>query len=256
MNDSERKWSQPAALRRIATRRNHQAPSPIRALRIETNGAPKKSRLSGRFVPHFPRQHYTNQFKMKIALIFAVAGFSAARLAAAPVDWSKLPPASTVAGVTFDKDIAPILKDSCVRCHGAERPRAQLRLDSLDGVLQGAKQGPVVKTGDSANSLLVKAVSQLDPEIAMPPKPRARRGGPGGPPGTNAPAVPPREGGPGGGPEAGGPPPPGGPPPGGPGGTNAPGSFQPRLRPLGPPPKPLTAEQVGLIRAWIDQGAK
>ena len=128
---------------------------------------------------------------MKIALIFAVAGFSAARLAAAPVDWSKLPPASTVAGVTFDKDIAPILKDSCVRCHGAERPRAQLRLDSLDGVLQGAKQGPVVKTGDSANSLLVKAVSQLDPEIAMPPKPRARRGGPGGPPGTNAPAVPP-----------------------------------------------------------------
>jgi hypothetical protein len=24
----------------------------------------------------------------------------------------------------------------------------------------------------------------------------------------------------------------------------------------GPPPKPLTAEQVGLVRAWIDQGAK
>jgi hypothetical protein len=25
---------------------------------------------------------------------------------------------------------------------------------------------------------------------------------------------------------------------------------------FGPPPKPLTAEQVGLVRAWIDQGAK
>jgi hypothetical protein len=41
---------------------------------------------------------------------------------------------------------------------------------------------------------------------------------------------------------------PGGPPPGGPG----PGGQ----RNFGPPPKPLTAEQVGLVRAWIDQGAK
>jgi hypothetical protein len=39
---------------------------------------------------------------------------------------------------------------------------------------------------------------------------------------------------------------PGGPPPGGPGGQHN----------FGPPPKPLTAEQVGLVRAWIDQGAK
>ena len=178
---------------------------------------------------------------MKSALIIAAAGFAAAQLSAAPVDWSKLPPASTATVVTFDKDIAPILKESCVRCHGAERPRAQLRLDSLEGVMKGTKQGSILTAGDSANSLLVKAVSQLDPETAMPPKPRARRG-PGGPMGTNTPAMPP----PGGGNR----------PPGGPQGTNGPGSFQSRLRPLGPPPKPLTAEQVGLVRAWIDQGAK
>jgi hypothetical protein len=30
----------------------------------------------------------------------------------------------------------------------------------------------------------------------------------------------------------------------------------PGPRPQGPPPKPLTPEQVGLVRAWIDQGAK
>jgi hypothetical protein len=128
----------------------------------------------------------------------------------------------------------------------------------------------VLTAGDSANSLLVKAVSQLEPETAMPPKPR----GPRGPMGTNGPAMPPRDGGAPDGPGPAGPPPggegdhgPGGPPPGGPGGegdhppggpqgTNGPGHFEPRLRPLGPPPKPLTAEQVGLIRAWIDQGAK
>jgi hypothetical protein len=186
----------------------------------------------------------------------AALGFSTT---AATVDWSKLPPAATAAGVTFDKDIQPIFKASCVRCHGAERPRAQLRLDTLEGVLKGTKQGPVLTAGDSAHSLLVKSVSQLDPETAMPPKPRARRG-PGGPQGTNAPAMQPREGG-----GEGGQPPqfrereggddhgPGERPPGGPQGTNAPGQ---RPRNFGPPAKPLTPEQVGLVRAWIDQGAK
>jgi hypothetical protein len=154
--------------------------------------------------------------------------------AAAQVDWSQLPPASTQSGVTFTNDIEPLFKASCVRCHGAARPRAQLRLDTLEGVLKGTKNGPVLTVGDSANSLIVKSISQLDPKTAMPPKRRPR--GPGGP----------------GGPMAGGP---GGPPPGGPQpqGTNAPGM---RPRNFGPPPKPLTAEQVGLVRAWIDQGAK
>jgi hypothetical protein len=185
------------------------------------------------------------------------ASFSAA---AVDIDWSKLPPASKQENVTFEKDIAPILKESCVRCHGAERPKAQLRLDTLEGVLKGTKMGSILKAGDSEHSLLVQSVSQLDPETAMPPKPRARRGGPQG---TNAPAMRPHEGGPEG--EHEGQPPrrerreegvaggEGGRPPGAPQGTNAPGQ---RPRNFGPPAKPLTAEQVGLVRAWIDQGAK
>ena len=176
-----------------------------------------------------------------ILLAGVVASFSAH---AAPVDWSQLPPAATNAGVTFANDIAPIFKASCVRCHGAQRPKAGLRLDTLPGVLDGTTDGAILKAGDSANSLLVKAISQLDPKTAMPPKPRAPRG-PGGemgrPPGTNAvtmgdrPDGPPRM-----------------------TGTNASGTNAPGQRPrsFGPPAKPLTAEQVGLVRAWIDQGAK
>jgi len=145
---------------------------------------------------------------------------------ASAIDTSKLPAPSARKDVTYAKDIKPLLEASCLRCHGAERPKAGLRLDSLAGVLKGSKEGPVVVKGDSAKSFIVEAVSQLNPETAMPPKPRAGRGpgGPGGARGTNAPA---------GGPQ--------GQRPGG-------GNFAPA--------KPLTAEQVGLVRAWIDQGAK
>lgn len=150
--------------------------------------------------------------------------------AQAGIDVSKLPAPAKQKDVTFAKDIKPLVDASCIRCHGAERPKAGLRLDSLEAVLKGSKEGPVVVKGDSAKSLLIEAVSQLDPETAMPPKRglggkkggKRPEGGPGGPRGTNAPA-------------------------GGPG--QRPGDNR-------PPAKPLTPEQVGLVRAWIDQGAK
>lgn len=154
------------------------------------------------------------------------------------VDLSKLPPASTQPDVTFEKDIKPLFEASCTRCHGAERPKAGLRLNTLEGVLKGSKEGKVLEPGKSADSDLVISVSQLDPETAMPPKPKGgKRGGPGGPP----------LGGPGGERRDGG--------PGEMHGTNGPAGG-PGQRPQGPPPKPLTPEQVGLVRAWIDQGAK
>lgn len=146
--------------------------------------------------------------------------WSAAALLAAEVDLSKLPPPAKRPGLSYAKDIQPILEGSCFGCHGADKQKGDLRVDSLAALLKGGEDGKVVVPGKSQDSPLVVAVSGLDPEKSMPPK---RRGGPGGR-------------GPGG---------PGGPRPGGPGG---PGGFT--------PPKDLTPEQVGLIRAWIDQGAK
>jgi hypothetical protein len=138
--------------------------------------------------------------------------------------------------VTYAKDIKPLLEASCFRCHGERQHKGGLRLDSLEAALKGGEDGKVINPGDSKNSLIVLAVSQLDPEKAMPPKPRGggRPGGP-RPSGTNAPAG----GASGQGQRPGGP---GGGGPGGPGGMMM--------------SKPLTAEQVGLVRAWIDQGAK
>ncbi len=139
--------------------------------------------------------------------------------AADKIDISKLPPPAAQAGVTFE-DIKPLLEASCVRCHSGEKPKEGLRLDTREDVLKGSKHGKVVIPGESAKSPIVLAASRLDPETAMPPKPKA--GHAPGAAGTNQPSQ-----------HAGAAP-----------------------HPKGPPPKPLTAEQVGLLRAWIDQGAK
>ncbi|MBC8096945.1 MAG: hypothetical protein H7Y43_14150 [Akkermansiaceae bacterium] len=142
---------------------------------------------------------------------------------AADVDLSKLPPAAAKADVTFEKDIFPIFKDSCIQCHGVEKPKGGLRLDSAEAILKGSHGGKekVIKPGSSAESDLVIAIARLDPETAMPPKPKARNrpAGAGAGGNTNQPA--------------------------------AAANSAPK-----PPPKPLTADQVGLVRAWIDQGAK
>jgi Planctomycete cytochrome C len=181
---------------------------------------------------------------------------------AAP-DLSRLPAAATQQGVTYAKDIRPLFEASCFRCHGSERQKGDLRLDSLEAIMKGGKDGDVVVPGKSDKSDLVIAVAQIDDDTAMPPKKGPGRGrGPGGGPGGGGPGGG-GAGGPGGqgqaqpqGQSAGG-----GPNfdgagrgPGGPGGGFG-GPGGPRGR-GGPPSKPLTAAQVALVRAWIDQGAK
>jgi mono/diheme cytochrome c family protein len=113
------------------------------------------------------------------------------------VDISKLPPASDKTGVTYASDMKPIFEKSCIKCHGPEKQKGKLRLDSLEAVLKGGQDGKVVEPGASAKSMLVHNVAHIgDEDDYMPPP-------------DNKDKIP-----------------------------------------------PLTKEQIGLIRAWIDQGAK
>ena len=66
----------------------------------------------------------------KCLTIFLISGFVAVA-ADKKIDTSKLPPASDKKGVTYDKDIKPIFEKSCFKCHGPEKQKAKLRLDSL-----------------------------------------------------------------------------------------------------------------------------
>ena len=71
--------------------------------------------------------------------------------------------------IDFERDIEPIFQASCVACHGADKPQAQLRLDSLAAVLRGSISGKVVVAGDSNGSLLVKRLMGTNGVPRMPP---------------------------------------------------------------------------------------
>lgn len=136
----------------------------------------------------------------KLITTLAIAAIVSAALVAraeTKIDKSKLPPASDKKGVTYAGDIKAIFDKSCIKCHGAEKPKAKLRLDNLEGALKGGENGKVIEPGKSADSVLVHNIAWLGEEdYWMPPK-------------DNKAKI-----------------------------------------------APLTKEEIGLVRAWIDQGAK
>jgi len=142
----------------------------------------------------------THKFLQLALLLAAPVAFNAVadEKHSSAVDVSKLPPAATKTGVTYATDIKPLFDTTCVKCHGAERPKAGLRLNSLEGALKGTKEGKVIEPGNSAKSPLLTSIAHLpgDEDGWMPPK-------------NNKAKI-----------------------------------------------APLTKDQVGLVRAWVEQGAK
>ena len=62
-----------------------------------------------------------------------------------------------------------ILQKNCWSCHAGAVALSGLRLDSRALALQGGKRGVALVAGQSAASLLLRAVSHSDPKLAMPP---------------------------------------------------------------------------------------
>jgi hypothetical protein len=79
------------------------------------------------------------------------------------------PAADPAAVEFFEKRIRPVLADNCFSCHGPQKQKGGLRLDSRSAQLTGGDSGPAVVPGDPARSRIVKAVRH-DGELKMPPK--------------------------------------------------------------------------------------
>jgi mono/diheme cytochrome c family protein len=65
-----------------------------------------------------------------------------------------------VASVSFAKDVMPIFENNCNKCHGGEQMKAGLDIRTYDSLMAGSFNGPVIVTGNSADSLLVQMVTE------------------------------------------------------------------------------------------------
>ena len=67
--------------------------------------------------------------------------------------------------VDFNRDVRPILSDTCFKCHGPGESEGDLRLDDREDALDAG----VLSPGNVAKSELVKRLKSHDPEELMPP---------------------------------------------------------------------------------------
>ncbi len=103
-----------------------------------------------------------------------------------------LPPAAK-REVTFKADIEPIFRDHCIKCHGKDKQRGDLRLDEKAAALKGGESfAPAIIPGNGTDSPLVRFTAGIVEGMEMPPEGERK----------------------------------------------------------------LSKDEVGLLRAWIDQGAK
>src|SRR5689334_14350145 len=67
----------------------------------------------------------------------------------------------------FEARIRPVLANNCYACH-TDNKLGGLRVDSRVALLEGGKSGAAIVPGRPEESLLIKAVRQIDPKLKMP----------------------------------------------------------------------------------------
>jgi mono/diheme cytochrome c family protein len=93
-----------------------------------------------------------------LGLAFAGASGVAAR--------AQAPPAAP--RVSFNRDIRPILSNNCFACHGPDEQQRETKFhfDTKEGAF--AEDG-IIEPGNAAKSVLVKRITNPDPDERMPP---------------------------------------------------------------------------------------
>ena len=78
--------------------------------------------------------------------------------------------ATNAAAISFARDIKPVIERSCANCHVGEKVRGKFSLATRDDVLKGGQSGePAIVPGRSADSPLVRYISDQVEDLEMPP---------------------------------------------------------------------------------------
>lgn len=102
---------------------------------------------------------------MRVTCLIAVLGIVASLSAPAPA--AAEPERAVVE--RFEKKVRPLLAARCWQCHGPEKQKGRLRLDSAAAIGAGGESGPVVLAGKPEESRLIEAIGYAG-ELKMPPR--------------------------------------------------------------------------------------
>ena len=74
--------------------------------------------------------------------------------------------------VSFSQDVKPIIDKNCIECHqagGEGEVASGFDMASYDGLIKGARFGPMIIKGDAEGSnMIVLMEGRADPSISMP----------------------------------------------------------------------------------------
>ena len=105
---------------------------------------------------------------MKLRLLIAV-------LISASFVWTLSRPVSAADAPTkpvdFNREIRPILSDTCFTCHGPDEKKrmAKMRLDETEGLFVDRGGYKIITPGNAAQSKLYQKISSTNPAFRMPP---------------------------------------------------------------------------------------
>jgi len=104
------------------------------------------------------------------AATFSLAGLLAGNSTARAADAGAANPEGLK---LFEAKIRPILAEHCVGCHGPDKQKGKLRLDTREGLLKGGmdeeKVVKVIEPGDPDKSMIIEAINYKNEDIQMPP---------------------------------------------------------------------------------------
>lgn len=100
--------------------------------------------------------HLSTLFLMSVATL-SVAALSRTVAAAEPVV------------VSYEKDVAPVLRKYCAGCHNDADRDGEFSLESYASLMQGLEDGPALLPGDPDTSRIVRLLTGMD-EPQMPPE--------------------------------------------------------------------------------------
>lgn len=84
-----------------------------------------------------------------------------------PATFAPLKGQTATNNVSFPSEVAPLLKQKCMGCHGSAQAMAALNMSTSEALMKGGQNGPSVIPGNAAESRLYKRIAGLE-QPAMP----------------------------------------------------------------------------------------